>query len=206
MVDSLHSRFTIYFRHHDDSLYDMIESRDKKIYLCAASEESFYIHIKQRIPINHCGVRLFLDGEEVNSIKTLKYECHYYGFKLGAGKYRRFLFDLPSSENEKSAKKYNRKLGTIKIEFFETEKVKSKKKHKSVYRNYQPFSEKGIKSGTKFFERPLVVKEGNEFCINDWGKQTDQEYEFIIDYTKKIDEVKIHYTDFVSLQIKGVVI
>jgi hypothetical protein len=205
MVDSLHSKFTIFFKHHDDTPYHMIESRDKKIYLCAATDESFYIHIKQRIPNKVCGVRLFIDGEEVNSIKTLKYQCHYYGFKLGGGKYRRFLFDIPNVENENSVRKENKKLGTIKLEFFETDKIKSKKKHKSSYKNYKPYVEKGLKNDTKFFERPLTVKEGNEFTINDWGKDPEKEYEHIIDYSKKIDEVKVHYTDFVSLQIKGVV-
>ena len=206
MALSFKSNFYVYFRQENEDPYHIIESCDKKFYLCAAKGESFYIKIKQNFPTKTRGVRLFLDGDEVNSIKTIKYECHYYGFKLGGGNYKKFLFDIPETEETNFKKKRkNHKVGTIHIEFFETERIKSKRKQKADYKGYKTFCKSSINPGTKFFERPLAIKEGNDFTVKEWDRDSDNSYEYIVDYTKKIDEIIVYYTDFMSLQIKGVV-
>lgn len=203
----------------NDEPMTVIMSKDRKQYICAEQGQSFILRIKQRrTPADHAyGVKVYIDGREVNKIKTFKSYCHIFGFKLGGGRYKKFLFDIPPLKNEYKTdgevRENNREFGKIKIVFYKTEKIKSKKRQKKYY-NTLKYEQSVREEGLKFYERPLSIKEGDEYTIENKYKinQIDNYYDnngyiedYIIDYNREIDKLEFHYTDFFALQIKGIV-
>lgn len=219
MASSDRGKFRISIIENDTSL-EIIESKDKKYYVCAEEGQSFMLHIQQRKKTDEIfGSKLYLDGKEINGVKTFKSEGNYFGFKMGNGNYKRFLFDIPpmkdATRSNEEIRNENREFGTIKIEIFKTSKIMSKKKHKRATK-YRAHCQSVREDGLKFFERTLSVKEGEQFSLemknfkkertgyeNGWGEDYVDDY--IIDYDAMVDEITFYYTDFISLQIKGIV-
>jgi hypothetical protein len=217
MTCSDKARFVVNIMGPDEKYnYKIIESVDKKNYICACKDQSFIIEMVQRnTPENVYGTKLFIDGREVNGLKTFKYRAHYFGFKMGNGVYKQFVFDIPplreDSKSSDEIRHENREFGTIKIQFFKTEKVLSRRREKKFSR-YVPHIQSVREDNKKFYERTLSVKEGEVFKIdtkNFYGNfdNYNGEYmkDYIIDYSSMVDEVTFYYTDFIALQIKGIV-
>jgi hypothetical protein len=217
MAKSDHGKFIITVIT-DDRELDIILAKDKRYYLCSEQNQPFIISVKCLKKTEEVyGLRLFLDGKEVNGIKTLKYKGHFFGFKMGNGVYKKFVFDVPPchdyARNPDQIKKMNKEFGTIKIQFFKTEEILSKRKKKKSTR-YIPYEQSLREEGVKFFERSLSIREGEMFKIDkprhffeDYDREKDERFnDYIVDYSYVIDEVFIYYTDFISLQIKGIVI
>jgi len=206
----------------DDTPMPVIEAKDKKMYLCAESGKSFIIALRQTQdpPKKFYGVKLYIDGKEINQIKTFKNPAHIYGFKLGNQNYKKFVFDIPPPKEyngvrKESEEENNRDFGTIRLCFYKTTKVMSKKNKKKNDNSsrYNPYCQEKRTEGKKFYEQALSIKEGDTFSI----RNSDMKFEYdgyycnkydediIIDYDCKIDEILFHYTDFFALEIKGVV-
>jgi hypothetical protein len=202
---------------YEDRPLGIIESRDKKNYVCVESGQSFLVRMKQNVnkPNKIFGVKLFIDGKEVNRIKTFKTTSHIFGFKMGNGNYKKFLFDIPplkdDSRSNDDVKIDNQQFGTIKLIFYGTEKVVSKRRKKASS-SYSNYNQSVREDDVKFYERALSVKEGDSFKIDktylDKNSIYSKEYidDFIIDFNNLVDEIVFHYTDFFALQIKGIVI
>lgn len=213
--------FTISFLDIDHKEMKIIEGVDKKNYICATRDQSFIIEMLQRRrPMDMVASKLYIDGKEIHGIKTFKSRSYYHGFKMGGGVYKKFLFDIPplkdpnQNKTQDEIKEENRNFGKIKIEFFNTVKVISRKKEKKLYK-YVPYTQSVCEEGTKFFERALSVKEGDIFKLDisniqnvqDKSNMENEEFveHYIPDYNHRLDIVRFYYTDFVALQIKGIV-
>jgi len=82
---------------------------------------------------------------------------------------------------------------------------------------YVPHFQSVREEGVKFFERALCVKEGDIFNVerkNILGNNNNSSYhedrnsfieDYIIDYNIMIDDMVFYYTDFIALQIKGLI-
>jgi hypothetical protein len=46
------------------------------------------------------GSELYLDGNRISGKKTFSGRTNYFGFKLGAGKYKEFVFSSPKQIND----------------------------------------------------------------------------------------------------------
>ena len=198
----------------DNKAMDIIESRDRQLWVCGSSGQNFHISVRQLLikPRETFGVRLYIDGELVNNIKTFRYESNIHGFKMGGGNYKRFLFDIPESNNENEISQFHKgeNLGKIILKFFSTKKMKIKKRNSNKSYNYQRFEPKFREEGVKFFERPLAIKEGKSFQLDSdkskFAQDGDYIDDYVIDFHDEVDQITINYTDFDALQIKGVVI
>jgi hypothetical protein len=204
--------FDVTFLDENDNKIKVIEAADKKYYICAERGQAFYIEIQRRKSHDVVGSKLFIDGKELPGTKTLKYRSHYYGFKLGEGQYKKFIFDIPPLKDPKKSKQEieeeNQEFGTIKILFYQAIIVESKRKIKR-FSNYQPYHQSIAEEGKKFFERALSVREGDTFQINNKFPQNNlPEFQdnYFVDYTQVVDEISFDYTDFIALELKGVVI
>lgn len=189
----------------------------KRLYLCSEREQTFYIRMKSLNKVDkYYGSRLYIDGKEVmNGLKTFFRQGHYFGFKLGGGEYKSFMFDIPPTCEETNLnitqdqiKSENKNFGTIKIEFFNTQEIKSKKLTKK--HNYNIHNQSIREDDKKFFYRSLSIKEGDKFSIDSNFKYIDQaEDEYVInhitDYNDKVDDIMLYYTDFIAMQLLGIV-
>jgi len=211
MTNTDQGTFTITILDENDNKINVIEAADKKYYICAERGQAFYIEILRRKSHDVVGSKLHIDGKELPGTKTLKYKSHYYGFKLGEGQYKKFIFDIPPlkdlNKSKEEIEEENKQFGTIRIEFYEAIKVETKRKFKK-FSSYLPYHQSIAEEGKKFFERALSIREGDTFQIQNKfpdNNQRESDDSYYIDYTKLVDEISFEYTDFIALELKGVV-
>jgi len=216
----------------DNKEYKFIYSKEGKYYLVSKKESIFQIRMhdlrKDKKPF---GSILYIDGKEIQKIKTSLKIGTYFGFKKGGGEYDFFEFSEPevskelsknfssNVNNSNSDLKLTNDLsyqssslenfGTIKILFYDTHKESFSGLNKIFkdFKNYQPNIREYDK---KFCLRNQTVRRGRNFRNRvTFVPEIDNEMKFlsnVIDFEKKIDEVFIQYQDFLSLNIMGLVI
>ena len=192
-------------------------SIEKRYFICTEANQPFMVKIKAKDKEKVFGAKLFLDGKEAISYKTFKDVGHFFGFKLGNGNYKEFLFDVPPSRESSSLEKAAEELGSVKVEFFETMAtiVENRDCGKNDNRNkpfkdtkdYEEFEQACGLESKKFYLRSLSVREGNNFAINVKHKKYlgKTRTEHFIDFSKPLDAIKIFYADFVALQLMGLI-
>lgn len=205
------------------NINDPPKKPERKYYLVAEPTQEFQIKMAVGNDDNRgrvYGAKLFIDGREIVFNKTFKGHGHFFGVKRGGGKYKAFIFAEPEplsrckKANEPDVLKNlideNQNFGQICIKFFETRPIRAKKREKKLMsrRQLEPSVREDNK---KFFMRSMTVDEGKGFEI----KNTYREYldaipsefyeEHVLLENEQIDEVIIHYADFMALQVMGVV-
>jgi hypothetical protein len=185
----------------------VIKSKEDKVYIVTEANQSFIIKLTAENKDIVYGSKLYLDGKEAVSYKTFKSYGHYYGFKLGNGNYKEFIFGVPPVIEEKS-ENVNDEFGTIKIKFYETYSKVFENKNLEIKKEYKvkEFKQSGGLENKKFFERSLSIREGNLFSkeVKKFDNGTKRKEHFI-DFEKEIDSIILHYSDFVAMQIMGII-
>lgn len=200
----------------DESVYEDFLSPENKIYICSEPNTTFFIRMTAKDPFINYGVKLYLDGKEYPHKKVFKKIGHYFGFKLGHGKYREFLFkktcDLDKSDYEGGDIMREDIKGTIKIDFYETKRIYKKIsiKDPAKYVPYKPFEKNEDK---KLCFNSTTIKEGDiidlklhdKWVENIYKNYKDKDYyfEYVLDEEKKIDTITIHYMEFISMILNG---
>jgi hypothetical protein len=205
-------RFNVMLHNEREEPYKCFLGQDNRNYLIAKHGDTFTIAMNDTKKKGEVlGVRLYIDGQEVNGIKTMKNQGHYYGFKMGGLRYKRFTFEIPPLDQRKkdssNSNSQQDQFGVLRMEFFPTQLIKAKKKMKREIR-YKQFDQVLGDPTWKFFERPLSIAEGRIFERRDYKEHEEnkvREMEYIIDYEEMIDYCDIYYSDFSSMQIKGIV-
>lgn len=209
--------------------YRFIYGKDGQYYLPVEKNSKFEIKMNDvRAEPEYFGSTLYIDGKEIQKIKTGKFYSRYFGFKKGNGNYESFVFSEPDIAKDKLINTLDRSsqfnlqtdsemtigadenFGLIKIDFFETFKkpcdvINDKFKD---FKNYNPNQREANK---KFCLRNSTVRKGDSFKIrNTFRPELDVEGEMKylitwINFEKKIDTFTIRYQDFCSLNILGIV-
>jgi hypothetical protein len=221
MIQTKKGLFQIVIESNNEPVKD-IKSKEEKTYLCVESGQPFTIKlIATQDPQTVYGARLYIDEKEMAWMKTFKRFGNFFGKKLGNGKYAQFIFDEPLHYDSLSIDRKKRerflntpeaaKTGSIKVEFFTTNQIISKKKLKTLKKKCE-YEQSYRKDDKKFFVKSMTVREGNVFEINNTYKDFLDKYEGntikedFVDFSKKIDEITVYYADFISLQVMGIVI
>lgn len=198
---------------------EMLEytSPEGDVYISVVNKLPFIIRVEAlEIDVQY-GCKLYLDGKLYKYSKVFKSHGHFFGFKMGYGVYKEFLFERPDVASEDSntiqeeISDSNR--GKIRIVFYNTQLKlgQCKLKQPTKYEKYEHFRRQENK---KLCKEPSCIQEGN---IKDFGTQSqwiekvyskckDKEnyYEYCLDETDPIDEAEIMYLDFPSLILNGI--
>lgn len=209
-INSKNKRFKVSVQSYDEPI-NYIISPEKKAYLIAERNTPFVIAVFVNKDVNDVyGARLFIDGKLVQWQKTLKRRGKFFGVKMGDCNYKEFVFDLPPIETFLNSSTQNEDFGTIRIEFFSTQPVVSKKVLKKLSRKGK-LSPTPREDDKKFYMRSMTISEGQCFRIKNTyidyldSMDGDTVIENTINFSDMIDEITIYYADFVALQIKGIV-
>jgi hypothetical protein len=208
MIRSLNRKFEISVL--DSALKNplpVVKSKEDKVYIVTEANQSFIIKLIAENKDIVYGAKLYLDGKEAVSFKTFKSYGHFLGFKLGNGNYKEFIFGVPPVIEENSEKASD-EFGTINIKFYETYSKVFENKSLEIKKEYKPkeFKQSGGLENKKFFERSLSIREGNFFSteVKQFESGTKRKEHFI-DYEKEIDSIIVNYSDFVAMQIMGII-
>jgi hypothetical protein len=213
---SKNEMFQVEIKETEDKDYEWTRTKDGRFFTVVENDLSFFIKVISLKNVNDVyGAKLYIDGELVNHQKTFKKKGRFFGVKQGGGVYKKFTFKIPKLEDPGNAERRNPSqlncnFGLIKIIFFNTKPVWAKKKIKKFHRKIElnPCTREENK---KFYMRSLTVAEGEKFTVKntyrDFLNRTDGDFhqEYVIDENDIIDEIKIHYADFIALQVMGVV-
>lgn len=185
-----------------------------KPYVVGEKDKAFYI--KMMVVSNKCddtevyGCKLFIDGEEVQGIKTFKKNGRYFGFKMGQGVYKQFIFGTPCFDNED--KGGNKDIGKIKIVFYTTKPFKTgKPRQHNGTRPFKSQSAKYLDMNKKLCFKSLQVFEGNTFDNGHTTRQRLKEQRYrdqiihVIDFQDDIDDIEFNYSDFYGLIALGMI-
>ena len=186
---------------------------DKKNYICSEPEESFYIKmITTGNKTEKYGASLYLDGIKVGGIKTFRICGHFFGFKLGGGKYNSFVFSKSkyseNYEDDNDGELDLSNLGIIRVVFHPLSRVKMLNKEK-VFNSFKKHNQICLPENKKFCFNSLAIAEGNEFQITSkMRERSNSKYieDEIIDFESVLDEIVIYYSDFTAMLVQGLVI
>ena len=193
--------------------YKELFPKEKDRYPYVVGEKGKCFMIKIAVNSSKCndrevyGSKLFIDGEEVPGIKTFKKNGRYFGFKMGGGVYKQFLFGAPSYDI--SDKGGNKDIGKIKIIFYTTKEFSSGRRNFLPPHNYKKREQKYLDSNKKLCFKSLQVFEGKTFDNGHTTRQrlkerrTDRNIQYAIDYQNDIDDIEFNYSDFYGLIALG---
>lgn len=195
-----------------EDVLKFITSPEKKKFVIAERKLPFKIQLKtvnKNIENDVIGCSLYIDGKEIQYLKTFKRMGYFFGIRLGNCHYKEFIFERPEIAEEENY--HNKDFGTVKINFFSTNQVLSKKSIKSLRRKQEIIPSKAENS-KKLFQRSMTVNEGKHFKIRNTYRdyvdswEGDNILESKVDFHNLIDQITFCYSDFVALQVMGVVI
>ena len=226
--------FTIEFfdPYKTDKNFNFIYGKDCKYYVISEKHSNFQIKMIDKRAGSKCfGSKLYIDGKEINRIKTSIVKGTYFGFKLGGGKYQSFVFDEPDlskvsydpekncfsynlnsdiSTDDQEINKINKYFGKIKIDFFDTHQ-EDREKYNDEFKDFTKYKPSEREGDKKLCLRSQTIKKGKEFnrkitFTPKRSKEDENKFSItIIDFDKNIDSITINYQDFLSLNIIGVV-
>jgi hypothetical protein len=226
----------IYCPKNNDIPYKFFYSKEAKYYIISEKNNYFQIRMtdnrKYKKPF---GATLFIDGKEIQKIKTCYKTGVYFGFKQGNGKYNLFQFVEPDvdfenlnnnnlrpnnqninstaydSDDNNDDNNYYNKFGTIEIKFYDTYQRETYNLEKE-FMDYKTYVPNKREINKKFVLRNQTVQKGEEFYINKnfnydqfYNKNTGRYVENKINFEKKIDNVILYYQDFLAMNILGLV-
>ncbi len=228
-------RIEIYNPLENDKNFNFIYSKDNKYYLISEKEKPFQIRMfDMRSGSKPFGSVLFIDGKEIQKIKTSTVKGTYFGFKKGGGEYEFFIFAEPdigkelidisniNKSNTISQQAFNanayldknyllKNFGTIKIDFFDTHK-EERDKINQIFKDIKEYIPNKRELDKKFCIRNQTVRKGRMFrrdvTYNPQKFYLKEEMKFIVnivDFEKKIDSLMIQYQDFLSMNVLGLV-
>lgn len=194
--------------------YKEFYSKDKKLLPYVVGEKSSEFMIK--ITVNSSkvedrevyGSKLYIDGEEVTGVKTFKKVGRYFGFKMGGGVYKKFVFGTPSYDSEEQGG--NRDIGKIKIVFYTTKQINVGKRTRFINHSYKPRNQTYLDANKKLCFKSLQVFEGQEFDNGHTTRQRlrnrrEPQIQNIVDYQDDIDDAEFMYSDFYGLIALGMI-
>jgi hypothetical protein len=175
----------------NDEPYKFFYSKEAKYYIISEKNNYFQIRMTDnRIYKKPFGATLFIDGKEIQKIKTCYKTGVYFGFKQGNGKYNLFQFvepdvdvenfnnnnnnNPPNNQNINSTaydsddnyddNNYYNKFGTIEIKFYDTFQRETYNLEKEFmdFKTYEPNKREINK---KFVLRNQTVKKGEEIYV-----------------------------------------
>lgn len=217
------------------SSYNFHYSKEGKYYIISEKNSTFQIKLTDNRKFKkYFGSTLFIDGKEIQKVKTCFKNGTYFGFKQGNGKYNSFQFIEPDldmenfnlkgrknsnisddSEDSESETEYDRdyynKFGTIEIKFYDTMKVESNgfEREFSDFKDYKPNKREVNK---KFVLRNQTVRKGEEFFVPNnfnheifYDESLGKYMEPKILFDKEIDSITLYYQDFLAMNILGLV-
>lgn len=226
-------KIDIYNPAENDKKFKFLYSKEAKYYLISEKEANFQIRmydLRENSTLKAFASVLYIDGKEIQRIKTSIKRGTYFGFKKGGGEYEYFVFAEPEiskqysfdsstkiensdykSEIESSQLNMIENFGTIKIIFYDT-KQEHVSKLNTIFKDFRNYNPNKRELDKKFCIRNQTVKKGRGFKRDITFKpeiSIEDEMKFILnmtDFEKKIDEVIIYYQDFISMNIMGLVI
>lgn len=219
MVLSTLGKFRLTILSEKDGIkYEEYTSPDNTTYISVEHGHNFVIKIDALDTDEVFGAKLWLDGEEYPHRKTFKARGHFLGFKLGHGKYRKFVFsknqysNIPeeTEEDDKSEKNQNEsedlfcsvkvkpqvidERGLILVRFYKTTKIKSKCIIKKPV-NYVKHKIPNLIDNKKMCFQSSVVEEGENIDYGTFQNFKEKVYEKHKDnenyYDDIIDETSI---------------
>ena len=237
MIETLENKFLISLEYNEGHKLPVYYPPNKHEMPYVVAEKSLPFRIVMNVNSEKINDRLFygskliIDGEEILGIKTFRRQGRYFGYKLGNGIYKEFLFsNINYQENNvqnisnntennsnqiNNINKYNSNsnIGNIKLTFYTTKSIKVKYPSNKYIKQHIPHSYKKNKivyetsaNCKKVFEASMQVGEGKVFDNGHSIKKhafKPSRYENIIDFNNDIDEIEINYSDFYSMINKG---
>ena len=193
-ITSENNKFRCYITTTGDKTVPFVKGSDD-IYLCGEVNQSFIITVCCNNPKVY-GAKLYIDDTDVYGVKTFKLKGTFLGVKKGEGKYKEFVFKRTTFDETCE----DDTLPSIRIEFFNTERRYFKpKKYRSK------FLDNNQTSGKKFDHKPIVVSEGGRTVFMKKKFNNDDKKTDVVDFSRKIDTIEFRYSDYLSLELKGVI-
>lgn len=194
--------------------YKEFYSKDKSINAYVVGEKESEFMIKVSVESSKLddkevyGSKLYIDGQEVPGIKTFKKTGRYFGFKMGGGVYKKFIFGSPSFDIEEQGG--NRDIGKIRIIFYTTKEFNVGRRVRYQPHSYQPRSRTFLDSNKKLCFKSLQVFEGTTFDNGHTTRQrikqrNERQVQHIIDFQDDIDDAEFSYSDFYGLIAMGMI-
>lgn len=158
--------------------------------------------------------KIFIDDQLIGPPKTFCGSGFVKGYKIETGLFRRFVFKIPKVIRTESSVEADSlaKMGSIRIDFFTTVKLKKKGKTDPLFsKNTFSFEEKGRPDTKKLYKKSLAVGLGRivrntasrlNHLKYDQATNTYWSYGFGKE-SKLIDSVLINYADYDSLLLLG---